>query len=73
MVSNKTYNNVVNFLCRIGQYHGQIASVSVGDIYDINLEKMQKFPLLHINPTSVQTGDSELSLQFSNFYLRLSF
>jgi hypothetical protein len=57
MVSNKTYNNVVNFLCRIGQYHGQIASVSVGDIYDINLEN-QKFPLLHINPTSVQTGDS---------------
>jgi hypothetical protein len=27
MVSNKTYNNVVNTLCRIGQYHEQIASV----------------------------------------------
>jgi hypothetical protein len=39
MVSNKTYNNVVNTLCRIGQYHYQIASVSVGDIYDINLGK----------------------------------
>jgi hypothetical protein len=39
MVSNKTYNNVVNFLCRIGEYHQQIASVSVGDIYDINLGK----------------------------------
>jgi hypothetical protein len=41
MVNNKTYNNVVNFLCRIGQYHGQIASVSVGDIYDINLENAE--------------------------------
>ena len=67
MVSNKTYNNVVNTLCRIGQYHYQIASVSVGDIYDINLEKMQKFPLLHINPTSVQTGDSELVYNFQIF------
>jgi hypothetical protein len=66
MVSNKTYNNVVNFLCRIGQYHYQIASVSVGDIYDINLEN-QKFPLLHINPTSVQTGDSELVYNFQIF------
>jgi hypothetical protein len=28
MVSNKTYNNVVNTLCRIGEYHEQIASVS---------------------------------------------
>jgi hypothetical protein len=66
MVSNKTYNNVVNTLCRIGQYHLQIASVSVGDIYDINLEN-QKFPLLHINPTSVQTGDSELVYNFQIF------
>jgi hypothetical protein len=66
MVSNKTYNNVVNTLCRIGQYHRQIASVSVGDIYDINLEN-QKFPLLHINPTSVQTGDSELVYNFQIF------
>jgi hypothetical protein len=66
MVSNKTYNNVVSTLCRIGQYHLQIASVSVGDIYDINLEN-QKFPLLHINPTSVQTGDSELVYNFQIF------
>ena len=68
MVSNKTYNNVVNTLCRIGQYHYQIASVSFGDIYDINLEKMQKFTLLHINPTSVQTGDSELIYNFHQIF-----
>jgi hypothetical protein len=28
---------------------------------------MQKFPLLHINPTSVQTGDSELVYNFQIF------
>ena len=67
MVNNKTYNNVIDTLCRLGQYHKQISTVSVGDIFDINLEKMEKFPLLHINPTSVQTGDSELVYNFQIF------
>ena len=62
MVNNKTYNNIVNTLLRLGEYHKQISTTSVGDIFDINLEKMQKFPLLHLNPTSVTTGDSQLVL-----------
>ena len=66
-VSNKTYNNVIDTLCRLGEYHKQISTVSVGDIFDINLEKMEKMPLLHINPTSVQTGDSELIYNFQLF------
>jgi hypothetical protein len=66
-VSNKTYNNVIDTLCRLGEYHEQISTVSVGDIYDINLEKMEKMPLLHINPTSVTTGDSELVYSFQLF------
>ena len=66
-VNNKTYNNVVDFLCRLGEYHEQISTVSVGDIFDINLEKMEKMPLLHINPTSVATGDSELIYNFQVF------
>ena len=61
-VSNKTYNNVVNTLCRLGQYHDQISTVSVGDIYEINLEKMEKMPLLHINPTSVTTASLGMAL-----------
>ena len=67
MVNNKTYNNVTNFLCRLGEYHEQISTVSIGDIYDINLEKMEKLPLLHINPTNVITGDSELVYNFQLF------
>ena len=66
-VSNKTYNNVVDTLCRMGEYHEQISTVSIGDIFDINLEKMEKMPLLHINPTSVTTGDSELVYNFQIF------
>ena len=68
-VSNKTYNNVINTLCRLGEYHKQISTVSVGDIYDINLEKMEKFPLLHINPLNVATGDSELVYNFQIFIM----
>ena len=63
-VNNKTYNNVINTLCRLGEYHYQISTVSVGDIFDINLEKMEKLPLLHINPVNVTTGDSELIYNF---------
>ena len=69
MVNNKTYNNVVNTLLRLGEFHRQIESTSVGDIFDINLEKMQKFPLLHINPTSVTTGDSQLTYNFQIFIM----
>jgi len=69
MVNNKTYNNVVNTLLRLGEYHEQISTTSVGDIFDINLEKMQKFPLLHINPTSVTTGESQLTYNFQIFIM----
>jgi len=69
MVNNKTYNNVVNTLLRLGEYHYQISTTSVGDIYDINLEKMEKFPLMHINPTSVETGDSQLTYNFQVFVM----
>jgi len=69
MVNNKTYNNVVNTLLRLGEYHDQISTTSVGDIYDLNLEKMEKFPLMHINPTSVTTGDSQLTYNFQIFVM----
>ena len=69
MVNNKTYNNIVNTLLRLGEFHKQISTTSVGDIFDINLEKMQKFPLLHLNPTSVATGDSQLVYSFQIFIM----
>ena len=68
-VSNKTYNNVVNTIARLGEYHEQISTVSIGDIYDISLEKLEKYPLLHINPVSVTTGDSQLIYNFQLFIM----
>jgi len=69
MVKNKTYNNVVNTLLRLGEYHKQISTTSVGDIFDLSLEKDVLYPLLHINPTNVSTGDSELVLNFQVFIM----
>ena len=70
-VQNKTYNNVVNTLLRIGEMHDMIQTTSVGDIYDIDLEKETKFPLLHINPVNVTTGDSQLTYNFQIFIMDL--
>ena len=69
MVNNKTYNNVVNTLLRLGEYHDQISTTSVGDIFDVDLSKVTKFPLLHVNPTSVVTGDSQLTYNFQIFIM----
>jgi hypothetical protein len=67
MIANKTYNNVINTLKNIGSQHHQIATVTTGDIFDINLEKMEKFALMHINPVNVTTGDFGLTYNFQIF------
>ena len=67
MIANKTYNNVINTLKNIGDQHAQIATVTTGDIFDINLEKMEEFALMHINPDNVTTGDFGLTYNFQIF------
>ena len=67
MIANKTYNNVINTLKNIGEQHLQIATVTTGDIFDINLDKMEKFALMHINPVNVTTGDFGLTYNFQIF------
>tara|TARA_R100001443_G_scaffold113772_1_gene128951 strand:+ start:38 stop:601 length:564 start_codon:yes stop_codon:yes gene_type:complete len=67
----KTYNNVVNTLLQIGELHEQIHTTSVGDIFDIDLEKNTLFPLLHINPVNISTGDTELIYNFQFFIMDL--
>ena len=67
MIANKTYNNVINTLKNIGDQHHQIATITTGDIFDINLEKMEKFALMHINAVNVTTGDFGLTYNFQIF------
>ena len=67
MVRNKTYLNVIETLKKLGRQHYFINTTSVGDIFDINLEKEEIFPLMHINPTSVTTGSNQLNYNFQIF------
>ena len=67
MIKNKTYNNVIMTLEGLGVQHKFINTTTVGDIHDIDLEKETEFPLMHINPTSVTTGASQLNYNFQIF------
>jgi hypothetical protein len=69
MINNKSYNNVINTLKNIGDNHSQIATVTTGDIFDIDLAKNTKFALMHVNPVTVTTGDSQLNYNFQIFVM----
>ena len=69
MINNKTYNNAIDTLKQLGEEHKQIHTITTGDIYDIDLAKNTLFPLFHINPVSVTTGDSELVYNFQLFIM----
>ena len=70
-VNNKTYNNVVNTLKNIGDNHYQIKTTTTGDIWEVNLAKNELFPIMHINPTNVVTGQSQLNYNFQIFVMDL--
>ena len=55
-IPNKTYNNLIDTLKELGAKHHQISTTTVGDIFDIDLEKNTLYPLMHINPVNVTTG-----------------
>ena len=71
MVRNKTYNNVVNTLLLIAEKYYGIQTTSVGDVFKIDLQKNTKFPLLHINPVNVTTGDATLTYNFQFFVMSM--
>jgi hypothetical protein len=69
MIYNKTYSNVINTLKQLGEEHEQIATTTTGDIWKIDLAKNTLFPLFHINPVNVSTGQSELTYNFQLFIM----
>ena len=68
MIANKTYNNAIDTLKSLGAAHEQIATTTTGDIFKIDL-KNTLFPLFHINPVNVSTGQSELTYNFQLFIM----
>ena len=69
MISNKTYNNAIDTLKQLGAEHEQIHTTTTGDIYKIDLSNETLFPLFHINPVNVETGQSELTYNFQLFVM----
>jgi len=70
-IPNKTYNNLIDTLKRLGENHQQISTTTVGDIYDIDLQKNTKYPLMHVNPVNVTTGRVGLTYNFQIFVMDL--
>ena len=68
-IYNKTYNNVITTLKNLGEEHQQIATTTTGSIFDIDLEKNTKYPLMHINPVNVTTGRVGLTYNFQIFVM----
>jgi len=69
MIANKTYNNAIDTLKQLGAEHEQIATTTTGDIWKIDLAKNTLFPLFHINPVNVTTGQSSLTYNFQLFVM----
>ena len=70
-IPNKTCNNVIDALKGLGEQHNQISTTTTGDIWDIDLEKNTKYPLMHINPINVTTGRVGLTYNFQIFVMDL--
>ena len=70
-IPNKTYNNLIDTLKELGSKHQQISTTTIGDIFDIDLEKNTLYPLMHVNPTSVTTSSFGLTYNFQIFVMDL--
>ena len=68
MIDNKTYNNAIDTLKSLGEQHKQITTTTTGDIYKIDMDNTL-FPLFHINPVNVTTGQSSLTYNFQLFVM----
>ena len=69
MIDNKTYNNCIHTLKSLGSEHLQIATTTTGDIWKFDLAKNTLFPLFHLNPVNVETGQSTLTYNFQLFVM----
>ena len=69
MIANKTYNNAIDTLKQLGEEHKQIKTTTTGDIWKIDLSNETLFPLFHINPVNVSTGQSQLVYNFQLFVM----
>ena len=67
-IHNKTFNNAIDTLKQLGNEHNQIHTTTSGDIWQVDMDETL-FPLLHINPVNVTTGQSSLTYNFQLFVM----
>ena len=65
--TNRTYNNAINFLKRLGAAHKEITTTTTGDIYKIDMSIDTLFPLMHVNTVNVTTSPTSLTYNFQIF------
>ena len=68
MIQNKTFNNAIDTLKNLGEEHKQITTTTTGDIWRIDMGDTL-FPLFHINPVNVTTGESSFTYNFQLFVM----
>ena len=68
MIANKNFNNAIDTLKSLGEQHEQISTTTTGDIWRIDMNETL-FPLFHINPVNVETGQSSLTYNFQLFVM----
>ena len=73
MTHFKNYNNTIDTLKQLGKSHYQIQSVTIGDIFEIDLEKNTLYPLMHINPVNAIAQNNQMTLNFQIFVMDLVF
>ncbi|QDP55507.1 MAG: hypothetical protein Unbinned176contig1000_44 [Prokaryotic dsDNA virus sp.] len=65
----KTYKNVLETLKCLGDKHKQIKTTTTGDIFDIDLNDANLFPLYHINPISAEINLQQKIFNFQIFVM----
>ena len=67
----KSYNNTIDVIKCIGEQHLNIKTVTNGDIWEIDLERTNIFPLFHINTVSVDINQGQRVFNFQLFIMDL--
>ena len=64
MIRYKTYNNTLETLKCLGTQHEQIKTVTTGDLWEIDLDKQNLYPLMHVIINNVDVNMSEQKFNF---------
>ena len=71
MIRYKTYNAVLETLKCLGEKHKQISTVTNGDLLEVNLNKNELYPIMHVIVTNAVVGLSQQTFNFTALVMDL--